>query len=482
MHDGRPNRAEKSRAGVGLALVGAFAAALLLLGVLPGTAPLAAAASSGSLSPHVYDSGGIVDFGDAQSLNSVSNTTFNSVAVAMATDPASGTGGSAQGYWVAFADGGVAALGSANFYGSLGALQLQGPIVAMAATPDGGGYWLGAMDGGVFAFGDAGFYGSMGGTHLNKPVVGMAATPDGRGYWLVASDGGVFAFGDATFDGSMGGTPLVAPVTDMVSTASGNGYWMVAADGGIFAFGDAPFLGSEGGGAQPNPVVGMAAFPHDRGYLLVSTDGTVAGFGQAQVFGSLAGGFEGNPADVPPVAAIALTPDGQGYWLLEPDGWNYSFTNPSAPPGPAPAMIAAADREVHSDPDPGNFCNPFGPCEEWCALFATWVWQQGGVPIPSYPFTGSIYGWAASHTAVEPPTAVPAPGDAVLYGTGPQSTSSSVHVGVVMQVWPDGAVITIEGDAGPAPVGSLAVVINGPYLPSDSLDYNGFPIYALAVP
>jgi hypothetical protein len=49
-----------------------------------------------------------------------------------------------------------------------------------------------------------------------------------------------------------------------------------------------------------------------------------------------------------------------------------------------------------------------------------------------------------------------------------------------MQVWPDGAVVTIEGDAGPAPSGSLAVVINGPYLPSQSTNYNGVPVYAFA--
>jgi len=55
-------------------------------------------------------------------------------------------------------------------------------------------------------------------------------------------------------------------------------------------------------------------------------------------------------------------------------------------------------------------------------------------------------------------------------------------VGLVMQVWPDGAIVTIEGDAGPAPSGSLAVVVNGPYLPSMSAEYNGMPIYAFAQP
>ncbi|HWD52592.1 MAG TPA: hypothetical protein VG412_09340, partial [Acidimicrobiales bacterium] len=74
------------------------------------------------------------------------------------------------------------------------------------------GALLAAADGGVFSFCGAPFYGSMGGMHLNQPIVGIAATPDGKGYWLVASDGGVFAFGDAGFFGSMGGTHLNQPM------------------------------------------------------------------------------------------------------------------------------------------------------------------------------------------------------------------------------------------------------------------------------
>ena len=56
----------------------------------------------------------------------------------------------------------------------------------IVATPDGKGYWEAAADGGVFAYGDAGFYGSVGALHLNRPIVDMARTADGRGYWLVA--------------------------------------------------------------------------------------------------------------------------------------------------------------------------------------------------------------------------------------------------------------------------------------------------------
>jgi hypothetical protein len=71
---------------------------------------------------------------------------------------------------------------------------------------------MAASDGGVFAFGDAAFFGSTGAIRLNKPVVAMAATPDGQGYWMAASDGGVFDFGDAGFFGSEGGAHLTSPV------------------------------------------------------------------------------------------------------------------------------------------------------------------------------------------------------------------------------------------------------------------------------
>ena len=455
----------------------------VLLSTVAALAPVgpAHAVVNPQIAPHVYQGGGVIGFGDAQSINAPIGA-LSSVMVAMVADPVATTGH--QGYWLAAADGGVFTQGSAPFLGSLGALRLNGPVVGMAATPDGQGYWLVALDGGVFTFGDAGFYGSMGGSHLNKPVVGMAATPDGKGYWLVAQDGGIFTFGDATFYGSEGGVRLNAPISGMAASSTGHGYWLVGADGGIFTFGDAPFLGSLGGAVLNDPVVDMVATPHNGGYLLVATDGEVFPFGTAGFFGSLAGGYGGNPADVPPVAGLALTPDGKGYWLLEPDGWSYGFTNPpsAAPSATASAIVSIANSQVNADPDRGRFCNPYGPCEEWCALFATWVWEQAGVPIPAYPFTGNIYTWAASHTGVLPPSAVPLPGDDVLYGTGPFSTATSVHVGVVVQVWPDGAVVTVEGDAGPAPSGSLAVVVNGPYLPSQSVSYNGVPIYAFAQP
>jgi hypothetical protein len=38
------------------------------------------------------------------------------------------------------------------------------------------GYWEVGADGGIFTFGTPGYYGSMGGVALNAPIVGIAST------------------------------------------------------------------------------------------------------------------------------------------------------------------------------------------------------------------------------------------------------------------------------------------------------------------
>jgi hypothetical protein len=422
---------------------------------------------------HPYPGSGVIPFGDASDYGALT-TTLASAVTGMAATP------DGKGYWLVGADGGVFAFGDAMYYGSVATTALNGPIVAITPTPDGKGYWLAALDGGVFAFGDAAFYGSMGATTLARPIVGMASTPDGAGYWLVAGDGGVFAFGDAAFYGSMGATKLAAGVTGMAATGDGKGYWLVAGDGGVFAFGDAKFLGSLAKQTLPASIAGMATTSDGGGYWMVGNDGTVYQFGDAQNFGS-----SSTTKPISPVAAIVPTTDGQGYWLLEPDDWSYSFSAPSPYLiGPSAAITALATSQVGPDPDAtqGAFCNPYGPCEQWCSLFATWVWAHAGIAIPSMAFTGNMYGWAAAHGRILPGDVLPAPGDAVLYGTGPQSTASSVHVGLVVEVWPDDAVLTVEGDAGPAPTGQLATIVNGPFVIGDSASYNGVAVYAVAQP
>jgi ribosomal protein L24E len=164
------------------------------------------------------------------------------------------------GYWVFTNQGRALPFGSAQWYGDMGNVTLNGPVLDSVATPSGQGYWMVASDGGIFAFGDAQFYGSMGGQPLNQPVMSMAPDPDGRGYWLVASDGGIFAF-DAPFYGSMGSTRLNRPIAGMVASPTGGGYLMVGADGGIFSFGDVPFHGSLGATPPFFPISAVAVMP-----------------------------------------------------------------------------------------------------------------------------------------------------------------------------------------------------------------------------
>ena len=117
---------------------------------------------------------------------------------------------------VGYGNGGVRRLRMDSLCLAGGLVSVTGPTAGRSILdpncPRFHGYWEVASDGGIFAFGDATYYGSMGGQPLNQPIVALAATPDGGGYWEVAADGGIFAFGDAAFYGSMGAKPLNRPI------------------------------------------------------------------------------------------------------------------------------------------------------------------------------------------------------------------------------------------------------------------------------
>ncbi|MET0558892.1 MAG: CHAP domain-containing protein [Solirubrobacterales bacterium] len=150
----------------------------------------------------------------------------------------------------------------------------------------------------------------------------------------------------------------------------------------------------------------------------------------------------------------------------------------------------------------GTNCNPYGPCVEWCSLFVAWVWKRAGVPVEgstaTYAYSGSLYTWAKAHEGgafaapapagqpfsaaeangarVLSPTAMPAPGDAVLYGSGP-GFGESDHVGIVERVFPGGQITTIDGNFGDR------VARSGPFLPSQAVSYGmPAPIYGYAQP
>lgn len=64
-------------------------------------------------------------------------------------------------------------------------------------TRKAGGVWTVAADGGLFNEGGAPFFGSLGGVRLNAPVVAFCVPSDEMGYWMISADGGIFTFGSA---------------------------------------------------------------------------------------------------------------------------------------------------------------------------------------------------------------------------------------------------------------------------------------------
>ena len=241
-------------------------------------------------------------------------------------------GSTSHGYWLVGSDGGIFSFGSAQFYGSMGGIALQRPVVGIVPTRDRGGYWLDASDGGVFSFGDTQFYGSIPGLglnpagsgkphSLNAPIVGMVPSHDQGGYFMVASDGGVFAFGDAHFAGScpgIGGCSGAAVA--VMPDASGNGYWLVTSTGSVYTFGGAPSLGAPG--PQSSPITSAVATPDGGGYYVLDAAGQVFSYGDALGLGSLQPGATGG---LNPASAIFVTSDNGGYWVSDALGDVYTF-------------------------------------------------------------------------------------------------------------------------------------------------------------
>lgn len=160
----------------------------------------------------------------------------------------------------------------------------------------------------------------------------------------------------------------------------------------------------------------------------------------------------------------------------------------------------------------GSNCTKYGPCVEWCSLFVAWVWEKAGVPLRGgtapYAWSGSIYEWAQAHEAgglpgkrapgenpflepqpngarALPPTATPAPGDAVVFGYVERDSADgrvkrilrSDHLGIVERVFPDGEITTIDGNYGDR------VARVGPFLPAEAVAKGEpAPIYGYAQP
>jgi hypothetical protein len=188
---------------------------------------------------------------------------------------------------------------------------------------------------------------------------------------------------------------------------------------------------------------------------------------------------KGSPPPTDPRAAQPAESVGGG-------GGSSCGATPLAESATGNEIVRIAESQLGRTESPlGSNCNPYGPCEKWCSFFVAWVWEKAGVPLRGgtapYAYSGSIYEWAKAHDATatlpggaapgEPPfsaaepngarvlprSATPAPGDAVLFGSGPQESD---HIAIVERVFPGGQITTIDGNY------SDRVARVGPFLPS----------------
>jgi len=257
--------------------------------------------------------------------------------------PVAISGGSTNtGYYLAGSDGGVFALGTANFHGSLpGSKITVNNIVAMSTDAGDNGYWLLGSDGGVFAYGNAVYHGGTPSGHTGN-FVGIAGASNG-GYWLVDSTGQIYAYDTSAYTNPTGNS---SPFVGIAATADGKGFWMVDKTGQVYAYGDATYHG--GAPAGDNNIVGITA-GLNGGYYLVGGNGGIVALGGDTSYGSLSGQTLNAP-----VVGIQHTSDYKGYWMTATDGGVFAFGDAqfqgrvsyTPPAAPAPATTQAVTPTV----------------------------------------------------------------------------------------------------------------------------------------
>ena len=105
-------------------------------------------------------------------------------------------------------------------------------------------------------------------------------------------------------------------------------------------------------------------------------------------------------------------------------------------------IVEVARSELGTSEKPmGSNCTKYGPCEAWCADFATWVWRQAGYPqIGRIPAVRNLVVWGQQHKTWKPGhTNNAQPGDFVIF--------SNMHVGLVEKA-SGGRITIIAGNTG----------------------------------
>jgi hypothetical protein len=148
--------------------------------------------------------------------------------------------------------------------------------------------------GALFFFDDDGSHGNGEPSVDLAPEQGLAIAsvglqPGKQGYSVASAGGGAVTFGSRSTSGPTAIDSPTAAIVGMATRQQG-GTWRVGADGSFYPE-DAtvPVFGSLVGVDLVAPVAGIASTPSGMGYWLVGRDGGVFAFGDAGFHGSLGG-------------------------------------------------------------------------------------------------------------------------------------------------------------------------------------------------
>jgi hypothetical protein len=209
---------------------------------------------------------------------------------------------------------------------------------------------------------------------------------------------------------------------------------------------------------------------------------------------ALARAYQWGPATNVTLSATPITAGGPNIATAQTD----PSSTPAAGAG-GPCAVAAggelgariaqiAKRYVGAGPSIAGF-EPPSTGLSWCAWFASNVWRQAGVPVEVTFFSAGPYAYGLEHQTLwkvpgRPPRgAIPPLGAALMYGTGPQNTSTSVHVNLVTAVNPDGSFMTIGGnESGRVGLSGPCRLTAGPGTHLRGPGCDSRPVYAISAP
>lgn len=171
------------------------------------------------------------------------------------------------------------------------------------------------------------------GTVVEPDLPDFIGNEPGNGYWVLSNNGEVYNFGNNANHGGVNATWTNSQMEaqDIENTATGEGYWVLRRDGTIFAKGDAVHYGQHlydpGIGTEPrvwhnHSKAAIARTPDGEGYWVLAFDGTVRAFGNATSHGNHSPITRLFPiwffSEV--AADIAAHPTASGYWTMSNQG------------------------------------------------------------------------------------------------------------------------------------------------------------------